>query len=255
MSAWHLYPLFMGCVAVATCIQNLTGFAFGLILLGLVSVFGLVPVVDAANAATVLTLVNAVSYFRVNEIDRGWRVMRPAVLPSLAGVGAGVLLLTWLSGHEMHVLRGVLGAAILACALGLLIEAQPRTMVSSRTAFAAVGAVSGLMGGLFSSAGPPLVYHMYRQPLRRDLVKQCLILMFAINQLLRLVLMLSAGRFSWMSVCLSVAAVPVVYAVTRLQHRYVPPISATLTKRIVCGLLILAGTSLVASFVEGFGVR
>jgi uncharacterized membrane protein YfcA len=254
MSAWHLYPLFLGCVAVATCIQNLTGFAFGLILLGLVSVFELVPVADAANAATVLTLVNAVSYFRVNALDGGWRVMRPAILPSLAGVAAGVLLLAWLGGNEVHVLRGLLGAAILACAVGLLVDAQPRTTVSSRTAFAAVGAVSGLLGGLFSSAGPPLVYHMYRQPLARDLVKQCLILMFAINQVLRLVLVVSAGRFSWFSVCLSVSAVPVVYAVTRLQHQYVPPISAELVKRVVCGLLILAGTSLCASFVEGFGL-
>ena len=48
--------VFMLCVALATYAQNLTGFAFSLILLGLVSVFHVASVHDAANAAMVLTL-------------------------------------------------------------------------------------------------------------------------------------------------------------------------------------------------------
>ncbi|CAN5864361.1 TSUP family transporter [soil metagenome] len=250
MSPWALYPAFIACVAVSTCIQNLTGFAFGLILLGLVSTFDLASVADAGNAATALTLVNAFAYFRVHKLQPGWRVVRPAMLPSLAGVAVGVLLLMWLSENAVHLLRGMLGLAILACAVALLIDAKPRTTLSAPGAFAFVGSLSGLMGGLFSSAGPPLVYHMYRQPLPRDLVRQCLILMFAVNQVLRLLLVLGSGRFTWHSVWLSLAAVPAVYVVTRLQHRYMPPIGMRLTKCISSGLLILAGGSLVTSFIR-----
>jgi len=42
--------VFMACVALATYAQNLTGFAFSLILLGLVSVFHIASVSDTANA-------------------------------------------------------------------------------------------------------------------------------------------------------------------------------------------------------------
>ena len=247
LAGWELYVLFAGCVAIATCIQNLTGFAFGLILLGLVSVLDLASVPDAANASTVLTLVNAASYFRLHRLRPEWRIVRPAILPSLAGVGIGVALLSWLSGNATQVLRGLLGAAILACAFGLLVESKPRVTVSRPGVFAVVGALSGLMGGLFSSAGPPLVYHMYRQPAPREVIQQCLFLMFAVNQMLRLVLVAGAGRFSLHSALLSATAVPAVYLVTRLQHRYMPAVSIVTTRWVVSGLLIVAGASLLVS--------
>jgi uncharacterized membrane protein YfcA len=247
MATWELYLLFVGCVAIATCIQNLTGFAFGLILLGLVSMLDLASVPDAANASTVLTLVNAASYFRWHRLRPEWRIVRPAIMPSLIGVGVGVALLTWLSGNAAQVLRGLLGFAILACAFGLLVESKPRSTLSSPAAFAAVGAMSGVMGGMFSSAGPPLVYHMYRQPTSREVIQQCLFLMFAINQVLRLVLVAGTGRFSLHSAILSAAAVPAVYVVTWLQHRYMPTVGIVTTRRVVSGLLILAGGSLLVS--------
>lgn len=247
LASWEVCALFTGCVAIATCIQNLTGFAFGLVLLGLVSVLELASVADAANAATVLTLVNAALYFRWHRLRPEWRIVRPAILPSLLGVGVGVMMLTWLSGNAAQWLRGLLGVAILACAVGLLVESKPRATVSGRGVFAFVGAISGLMGGLFSSAGPPLVYHLYRQPAPREVIQQCLFLMFAINQVLRLALVAGSGHFSARSALLSATAIPAVFGVTWLQRRYMPPVGIVATRRVVSGLLILAGGSLVAS--------
>lgn len=247
LTAWELQFAFVGCVAVATYVQNLTGFAFGLILLGLVSVLRLASVPDAANAATLLTLANTVSYLRLHPLQPQWRVVTPAIVPSLLGVAAGVALLAWLSSNAALALRGLLGVAIVACALLLLVSATPRAQLSSRASFRAIGALSGLMGGLFSSAGPPLVFHLYRQPLPRDVVQQCLVLMFGINQLLRLVLILAAGRFTTHSIVLGLSAFPVVYAVTWWQHRHPPQISAATIRRATAGLLMLAGGSMVAS--------
>jgi len=241
---------FVACVALATGIQNLTGFAFSLVLLGMLAMFELVPVIDAANAATVLTLMNAVSFFRLHRLQPEWRVIKPAILPSLVGVAAGVALLTWLSGNSVQWLRGMLGLAIVACALALLLDSQPRATVSGRPAFAIVGAISGLLGGLFSSAGPPMVYHLYRQPLSRDLVRQCLVLIFAINQVLRLILVVGTGHFSAYAVLLSAVALPVVHGVGWLQKRYMPPLEPVLLRRVVCALLLLSGGSLLGSFAH-----
>lgn len=247
MAAWQLDLCFVACAAFATGIQNLTGFAFGLVLLGLVSLFRLASVADAANAATVLTLVNAAAFFRIHRLHPDWRLVRPAIVPSLVGVAVGVGLLGWLSGNAAQALRGLLGLAILGCALGLLRESRPRALASSPAAFAFVGALSGLMGGLFSSAGPPLVYHMYRQPASRDVIRQCLFLMFGINQVLRLTLVVGTGRFSMQSVILSALAVPAVFLVTRYQSRHMPSLSPATTRRLVSGLLVLAGGSLLVS--------
>lgn len=241
------YLLFAFCVALATYVQNLSGFAFSLILLGLVGVLRLASIHDAANAATVLTLANAAVYFRQRGLKPEWRVMKPAIPASWLGVALGVAALHWLSAHAVDALRMLLGIAILVCALLLLRRGPPLPQVSRPGSFMLIGGLSGLLGGLFSSAGPPLVYLMYRQPLARELVQQCLILMFALNALLRLALVLAGGDFSHQALLLSACAVPVVYAVNTLQHRYPLQLDLRKTQLLVGALLMLTGAMLLGS--------
>lgn len=239
--------VFMACVALATYAQNLTGFAFSLILLGLVSVFHVASVSDAANAAMVLTLANAWTYFRARPGVVPWQLMRPALNGSTVGVLAGLMLLAWLSGGAVDWLRGLLGVSILGCALLLMLQARPLPAMSGRASFSVIGALSGLLGGLFSSSGPPIVFHMYRQPLDRELVRRGLLLMFAFNSLVRLVVVLATGHFSARSALLAGCAVPVVYGVTRLHHRLPNKLKPQTLKWIVGGLLGVAGSTLVAT--------
>ena len=236
---------FMACVAVGTYAQNLTGFAFGLILLGLVAVLEVATVADAANAASVLTLVNAFTYFRAHPGVVPWQLMRPALNWSVLGVMGGLALLGWLSGAAVDWLRVLLGVAILGCAVLLVLQSRPRATLSGPRAFAGIGLLSGLLGGLFSSSGPPLVVHMYRQPLDRDLVRRALLLVFALNALVRFVIVLPTGRFSWHAALLTACAMPVVYAVTRWHHRVPLRLSPARLKWVVAGLLVLAGGTLV----------
>lgn len=238
---------FMACVALATYAQNLTGFAFSLILLGLVSLFHIASVSETANAAMVLTLINAWTYFRARPGPVPWKLMKPALNGSTVGVLAGLMLLAWLSGGAVAWLRGLLGVSILLCALLLVLQGRPRPVVSSGTSFALIGALSGVLGGLFSSSGPPIVFHMYRQPIDRELVRRGLLLMFAFNALVRIAVVLPTGQFSWRSAWLAGCAVPVVYGVTRLHHRLPSRLSPATLKRLVAGLLAAAGATLVVT--------
>lgn len=238
---------FVVCVALATFAQNLTGFAFGLILLGLTASFHVTSVADAANAAMVLTLVNAWVFFRSERSAPPWRLMRPALLGSGVGVAIGVLLLGWLSGSSVAWLRALLGLSIAACAVLLLLQARPRERLSGAPAFAGIGLLSGLLGGLFSSSGPPLVYHVHRQPLPREQVRRALLLVFACNALLRLLLIVPTGQFSGHALLLAACAVPVVYGVTRLQLRFPIAVPAATLRRIVAALLLASAASLLLS--------
>ena len=56
---WSTYGWLIGVVVVASACQNLTGFAFGLIFVGMAGALHLMPIADAANVAGLLSSVAA----------------------------------------------------------------------------------------------------------------------------------------------------------------------------------------------------
>jgi uncharacterized membrane protein YfcA len=243
--ATHFF--FLSFVALATFTQNLTGFAFGLVLLGLVGIFQLVPMADAANACSILILINAWVYFRQQPL----RSVQPMVWPTMAGgmvgVLGGVLLLTWLASNAIEWLRLLLGGVIVMCSFLLLVHAKPIAALSQRSSFLFYGGLSGVMSGLFSSGGPPIVFHFYRQPLGREVVKQSLLVLFAANSAMRLGILAVSGHFAMNAFWLGLEALPVVYFITRWTARHPPDVSPRTVRRVVSLLLLIAGATLMGS--------
>jgi hypothetical protein len=246
LSPMRTHLLFLLFVAVAVYAQNLTGFALALILLGLVGATDLVPLVDAVNAVTVIIAVTACTF-----LYRRWplqleRSLWPALASSVAGAVAGTILLTWLADEAHEVLRLILGISVVLCALLLWHAAAPLKTVSSRSAFVLAGGISGLLGGLFSAPGPPLVYLMYRQPLPHARIQESLILFFGMGALLRLALVVPSGQFSIGATWLAAEAIPVVLLVTSFAAHRPPPLPLRLLKAIVCLLLVTTGAGMIS---------
>jgi uncharacterized protein len=239
--------LFLTFVAVAAYAQNVTGFALALILLGLVGATDLVPLTDAVNAVTVIALTNTAAFLYRRWPVRLERSLWPAMASSIPGAVAGTILMTWLAGAAYDALRLLLGLTIVACAALLWRAGTPLKTVSSRHAFVLAGGVSGLLGGMFAAAGPPLVYLMYRQPWAHARIQESLIFFFGMMSLLRLAVTVPAGTFSMHAVALTVEAVPVVVFVTVIAAARPPPLSERPLKAVVCLLLVLAGTALVGA--------
>jgi hypothetical protein len=235
------------CIALAAYVQNLTGFAFGLIFLALVGVFDLIPMAVAANAVTLITLSQAFIYFREYPLTDDWRVIRPAIWPSLAGVVGGLGLLFWLSDTALYLLKIALGFSVVGSAGLLVMRFEPKSQIDPPGSFALTGVLAGLMGGLFSTAGPPLVYKLYRQPLSLLVIRQALLVMFGLSQIVRLVIVLITGQFTLTSAVYALLAVPLLFGVTRGNRRYPLKLSPTAVSRVAAGLLLMAGVSLIAT--------
>ncbi|MGV3494698.1 MAG: TSUP family transporter [Ramlibacter sp.] len=250
MAAWQVVA-FLAAAAVATATQNITGFAMVLVLLGLTGLFDLVPLREAANAATVLSLVNAAVALRGHKHAVDWPTVRSTGLGTVVGVAAGVALLAWLSENAVLVLRLLLGVVVIACAAIVLLRVEPLKRRSPPRAFLVTGMLSGILGGLFSASGPPLVYQFYRQPLTLDAVRDSLLALLAITSLLRLVMVVPAGQFTWDAVVLSALASPVVVGVAWWMRRHPPAWDRQVVLRIVCALLVLTGIGLIAPAVSG----
>lgn len=244
MTAWQT-ALFLLCVALATCAQNLSGFAFALILLGLAGLLELAPLADLANVATVLALANALVALRRSGRTLDLPTFRDTTLGSAVGILAGVLLVGWLSANVTLVLRVLLGLTVLACAIVVLRQAAALRERSSATSFRTWGVVSGLLTGLFSTGGPPLVYHLYRQPMPLRTVRDTLVATLAASSLMRLAMVLGTGLFSANALRLCLLAAPLVFALSWWLERHPPGWSRPAVLRLVCALLLLTGVGLL----------
>jgi len=238
-------PTFLLCVAVATFAQSLTGFAMALILLGLCGLFRVAPLADVANVATILSLVSAAVALRSAHRSVDWRMLRATALGSVLGVAGGVALLGWLQANVVVVLRLLLGLTVTGCAIVVLLQAAAARQRSAPWSFSLIGVLSGLLGGLFSASGPPLVYHFYRQPLSLEAVRDTLVAALAFNSFLRLALVVPTGHFSMNAVLLSATATPLAAAMTWWLRRRPPPWPRPMVLKLVCALLLLTGMGLI----------
>ena len=204
-------------------------------------------IADAANVACLLSIINGVSYMRAYRFEANWTLLKPMLISSVLGVIGGVLLLHWLSGNTLNGLRMLLGVVIVLCALLLLMQKKALDKPSGPVALWFAGISSGLLGGLFATPGPPMVYHLYRQPLDRMLVRHCLFAMFISCSVLRAVMVAVEGQLNWAVFGWTALAFPVVTCVTWWSAKHPPALPRKLVEWLVCGLLILSGLSLLWS--------
>ncbi|MDO8770078.1 MAG: sulfite exporter TauE/SafE family protein [Burkholderiaceae bacterium] len=234
-------------MCVALYVQNLTGFAFSLLFLGFVGVFDLMPISVAANAATIIALVQTAFFLRQEGLGSEWKVVRPALVPAVLGVVAGAALLSWLGNSQLMALRFLLGAVIVMAAVTMLLEVHKRSTLSGAPVFRVAGLVSGVMGGLFSAAGPPIVYLLYRQPLPLRVVRHALFVMFGVIQLMRFVYVMTWDRMETPSFVYAAMSIPLAFLVTYGTSRYPLPLQLPTVKRLAALLLVATGLSLAVS--------
>ncbi|MGX5734297.1 TSUP family transporter [Bosea thiooxidans] len=235
---------FLLLTGIAAYAQTLTGFAFGLITMGGVGLTGLLSLPDAAMLVSLLTLVNASQMLLKGWRDVAWREFGLVMLASLPGILLGFVLLSWLAGSRADLLRLVLGFTIIISSLQLAHKPQSLDRPSGPLSFLFFGGVAGLMGGMFSTAGPPVVYHFYRQPMAHVVVRETLVTIFAVNAVFRTGLVAASGQIPSTSTLSGLLAVPVVMAATHLARRYPPPLTQRAMRQIVFLLLFLSGVAL-----------
>lgn len=242
-----IHATFLLFVALSVFAQTLTGFAQSLILLGLIGATAILPLPDAINTATVLACINAWTYVYLRRPVRLEPVLWPAIGGGAAGIFLGTFLMAWLAGAAYELLRLLLGISVVVCAGLLWSAAKPLPRLSSPATFAGIGGIAGIMGGMFSTPGPPLVYILYRQPLTQARIHESLLLIFGFTSLLRLLIVVPSGHFSMLSLQLALEALPVAVLVTYVTVRHPPALPARLLKALVCVLLVATGLGMVGA--------
>jgi uncharacterized membrane protein YfcA len=236
---------FLVAVAIGTYVQTTSGFAIGLIVMAAATLFDLVSIAETAIVISAIGLFNNLFALRGRTYlvsKHGFVRLSLFVVPSTA---VGIWLLDILDSENTALLQQLLGWFILVGGGLMLLRPDPRANPASLRATSVAGIASGLATGLFSAGGPPMVYHLYREPISIAQIRATLFALFIVSALSRTVMVGTLGDLSPMVIELVLWSLPVVWFFTLVGRRWTPPLSDRAYRRAAFGLLALLSLPLI----------
>ena len=193
-------------VFAAALLRGFTGFGFGLAAVPLLSLA--LPPAKVVPFVVVLQVIVGVAGLRAARRHCDWRAVR-ALSPGLVlGIPIGLTVLTAFSANSV---RLAIGLVILASVL-LLWRGARLPEQGSRLLAIAIGLVAGVMSGLASMGGPPIVVYLLALSHAATVVRATSIVYFMLASMLSLALMVLKGLVDREILLWSIASVPVLMA-------------------------------------------
>lgn len=238
---------FVGLVAIGSYIQTISGFAIALIIAGGATALGLAPIDFTANVISFIALANTITAVHKHYRDIDLEILFYASIGVFCLTWAGLLLLDHLSSQFVKQLEILLGIVILFSGTLLMIRPRALKRVSPNYAHLAAGSFGGLLSGLFGVGGPPLVVHLYRQPLAFPVIRTTLLGVLGIMPITRIGLETYSGNINESVLKLSLFCVPVSILTTLFARRFPPRVSDMVMRRFAFSLLCVMGLFLIIS--------
>lgn len=235
--------IFFLAIAIGAYTQTVTGFAMGLIIMGITASLQLAPIAFIAAVISITGFVNVTLAVYKDHHHIHWQLLGTILIGFMPAMIMGILLLYYLDKTATQLLQLILGIAIMLGGILLILKPQPNKNLSSSRFTLLAGASSGVMGGLFSTSAPPLIYYLYKQPLTIQTIRSTLLMTFMIGSISRLGFIGTQGLISLEILLFSLYSLPVVFLFTWLGKRYPPALSDINMRRTAFGLLIILGIS------------
>lgn len=228
-------------VAVGSYLQAFTGFALGIVVLAIAVLSKAAPITIVATTITIV----AVPGITI-ALARHWQhIDQASFFKTLLGLLPGTLLGLWLLGkleaEHTALLQLLLGALIVAGGIALFIKPHPSRTRSSSASFVIMGVLGGLLGGMFSIPGPPLIYHYYRQPISIQAIRTSLLALSLAMSLIRLFMQMAQGELDGEVMQLGLLAIPVAMLASGLYVRFPPQLSDLTMRRGAFALFVAMG--------------
>ena len=241
----------LGVIAVGTYFQTVTGFGLAMIVIGLASSMGLTSVPFIATVVSLVSLVNTAVALPCHMHHIDWRLTNTTLLGIVPSSVIGVILLNYLNTQATSVLEFLLGAVIVYSGVSFALNPRQRKDESPLRSFFGVGFIAGLCGGLFGIPGPPVIFHLYRQPLELMAIRNMLLLMFASTAFTRTLYEAITVGLPKETLTVSAMAIPVVAIMTLFAQRFPPPFSAKSMRRLTFITLVIIGLGLMVGSFSG----
>jgi uncharacterized membrane protein YfcA len=229
-------------LAFAQAVYVLFGFGAGLIAIG---ALGLV-LPEIQDAVVLLLLINLPS--EVLVVLSSWRsITWRGVLVMAASIAVGMPVgAWWLSISEPLLLLGLLGGVLLVAGAFFLVQPNGRTVRWPWWSSLPFGLVSGVLGGLFGTGGPPLILYYRLSGATKEVFRGNLMALFLMMTLYRVGLYSVLDLLTPTRTLSALATLPAVIAGVWIGHRLHIRIDEVTFRKLVGGALIVLGLVVLA---------
>lgn len=227
-------------VLAASVLRGFTGFGFGLAAVPLLSLA--MPPAQVVPLVVTLQVIIGVAGLRAASTTCDWRAIS-LLLPGLVvGIPIGLLILTALPPDHVRLAIGVIILlSVLLIQWGARLPPRPSILISG-----GVGLMSGIINGLASMGGPPVVAYLLAVGHTAVRMRATSIVYFMLAACVSLVPMAFRGLITRDTLLWSVAALPVLLGGSRLGtwafHRAKPRhhrLTALVTLSVLGTILII----------------
>ena len=233
-------------IFLASVLRGFTGFGFGLAAVPLLSL--VLPPAQVVPCVVLLNLIIGMAGMRKAVRQTDWRSMRGLLPGVLVGIPAGLLILTAFRANTVRLAIGLIIAASVAMLWrGARLPPKPSGLLTL-----AVGMVSGVLTGLASIGGPPMVVYLIAVGNGAGAVRATSIVYFMFSGAISTVAMLYRGLIGDDVLLWTVAGIPAAYAgnwIGTWAFHKAKPHHHRMTALIVLSVLaaVLIGRALVSS--------
>jgi uncharacterized membrane protein YfcA len=223
----------------AYLIRGITGFGSGLIAIPLLAHF--LPLSFVVPMVLVVDFVASVALSSHTRLQVHWDEIKSLIVPSIAGMLIGALLLVNLPREPLLI---GLGSFIVFFGLRYLFNVHSETSIS-RWWSLPTGLLGGLIGAMFGTGGPPYVIYLSHRLHDKTRLRGTLSGLFMIEGGLRIITFLVMGLFMQAQMLTTILlALPVMAIGLMLGHRIHLGISNRQQLALIGMLLIASGGSL-----------
>jgi uncharacterized protein len=197
-------------VTAAAVLRGFTGFGFGLAAVPLLSLA--LPPTQVVPLVVTLQVVIGVAGLRTAAVECDWRAVR-SLLPGLfIGVPAGLMILTTLPANPVRLAIGaIIAFSVWLIHRGIRLRPNPSRLVSF-----GVGLVSGIVSGLASMGGPPVVVYLLALGHTAARMRATSIVFFMLSGCVSFVPMAARGLITRDILIWAAASLPVLFGGSRI---------------------------------------
>ena len=231
--------VFLLIVAFAAVTQTITGFAMGLIIVAATAALDLLSILEVTAIISIISMTNTWLVLRQSRRGINTRLLLFISIGLLPSLGAGFIFLDQFGQRLDHFLKTGLGLMVMTAGLFMMLKPAQWLTPSSNPAAICVGFLGGFFGGLYSAAGAPIAYFLYRQPETVATIRLTLLAVFFLSTFSRAMMGGFYGHFTEAVLLKTALALPLVILITMGLQRQLARIPDQWVRRLV--FLILQG--------------